>query len=346
MQMKAEEVSVDELLLDDENPRLPENLKPKTQTALLKWMANEYNTVEVARSIAQHGYFDSEPMIAIKTGDKYKIVEGNRRLTAVKLLLDAELRESLELEEADEWDEIAEAADLEDRFPVQVAKNRRAVAPIIGYRHIAGIEPWEPWAKARFIAKQIEQERQSFEQVARIVGESESEVRAHYRNYRVASDAEKKLKVSAERVKKSFGFFTRAMNSVGLREHMGAPAPNAVKRNARVLRKQKKKEVTEVFSWLFGDKDNEPVISESRQISDLGQVVASPEALEVLRENRNLEEALMASGGVRTRLLKRLSAALTGLEKAELDIENYRDDNEVREALDACSEALARLKTS
>ena len=344
MEINPQAVSVDDLLLDDQNPRLPENLKSKAQKALLQWIANEYNTVEVATSIAEHGYFDSEPMIAIRTGKKFTVVEGNRRLTALNLLLNDDLRESLDLEEADEWEELATDTEIEDRFTIHVAKNRKAVAPIIGYRHIAGIEPWEPWAKARFIARQVEQENQSFAEVARIVGEQESEVRAHYRNYRVARDAERKLKVSADRVKKNFGFFTRAMNSVGLREHMGAPAPNEVKPRTIVLKIKKKKEVAEVFSWLFGHDNIDPVISESRQISDLGEVVASPEALKVLRESRNLEDALMASGGVRARLLKHLASARRSLERAQLDIANFKDDAEVTQELEQCSEALARLR--
>src|SRR5687768_513315 len=188
MEIQRVSVSIKQLLLDDENPRLPETLRSKNQKALLQWMANEYNTVEVARSITQHGYFESEPMIAIKEGTKYRIVEGNRRLTALKLLLDDGIRESLELEDEDEWEILSEEFDLDDSFTIHVAKNRKAVAPIIGYRHIAGIEPWEPWAKARFIARQVEQENQSFEQVGRIVGEEESEVRAHYRNYRITVD--------------------------------------------------------------------------------------------------------------------------------------------------------------
>lgn len=80
MKMNADEVSIKRLLLDDENPRLPEDLKSKSQKHLLRWMANEYNTLEVAQSIAEYGYFDSEPMIAIAHGNNLKIVEGNRRL--------------------------------------------------------------------------------------------------------------------------------------------------------------------------------------------------------------------------------------------------------------------------
>jgi len=88
--------------------------------------------------------------------------------------------------------------------------SRRTVAkwqPIIGFRHIAGIEPWEPWAKARFIARQIEEENLTFEETARIVGERETEVRSQYRNYRIATDAEEKLKIPADQVKAKFGFF-------------------------------------------------------------------------------------------------------------------------------------------
>jgi hypothetical protein len=342
--MKLIEAPVESLLLDDENPRLPEALGDKSQLALLTWMANQYNTVEVARSLSEHGYFDSEPVIAIRAGKKLKVVEGNRRLTAVKLLLDADLRQSITLDDAEEWQELADAAELENRLPVHVAKNRKEVAPVIGYRHIAGIEPWDPWAKARFIAREIEKEQQSFAQVAVIVGERESEVRAHYRNYRVAFDAENLLRVPTSRVKAQFGFFTRAMNSVGLREHIGAPAPSEIKPRKRVLRKSKKKEVAEVFSWLFGDETTEPVIKESRQISSLGEVVASTQALKVLRNTRNLEEAMMASGGVRARLLNRLRSAAQALGQAELDIHNFRTDAEVARALDDCNEALKRLQ--
>jgi len=66
MKMKVMDLSLGALLLDEENPRLPETLEDRGQEGLTRYIANEYNTVEVARSIAEHGYFDSEPLIAIK----------------------------------------------------------------------------------------------------------------------------------------------------------------------------------------------------------------------------------------------------------------------------------------
>ena len=346
MKMKATVLAIKDLLLDDENPRLPEEMKIRTPEALATHIANEYNTLDVARSIAEHGYFDSEPLIAIKakTGTKYVVVEGNRRLTVLKILTDPAFRAKLKLDDGEEWDAIATDIDLDANVPVHIAHNRRQVAPIIGYRHIAGIEPWDPWAKARFIAKQIEDEDLSFGETARIVGEGESDVRSNYRNYRIVVDAKDKFTIKSDEARKKFGFFTRAMNSVGLRRHIAAPAPTDVAKGKSVLKANKKRETAELFSWLFGDAADTAVISDSRQISDLGNVVSSPEALAVLRDTRNLDDALLASGGTRSRLLRRLATCIGALEKAELDIGTFRDDPEVRQELDRCAEALARLR--
>jgi len=341
MAMESTDATIAELQLDEENPRLPEELQPRDPDSLLRHIANEYNTVEVARSIAEHGFFDSEPLIAIRKGRRLVVVEGNRRLTALKLLTDPDLRSRIELDEATQWDDLAEEVELEDTVPVFIAKNRKAVAPIIGYRHIAGIEPWDPWAKARFVAKQIEDEGLSFEETARIVGEKEADIRATYRNYRVAVDAEKKLHISAKEVKKKFGLFERAMNSTGIRDHMGAPAPSAVSKSKAVLKPSKKREVGEVFSWLFGP---DAVITDSRKITELGQVVASPEALKVLRDTNSLDDALVSSGGMKGRVLKRLTAAINALEKAEVDLAAVLEDDEVQAALDRCAEIVERMR--
>jgi len=346
LKMKAIQADIVDLWLDVKNPRLPEDLAPRTQEQLAEHIANEYNTIDVARSMVEHGYFDSEPLVAIKSGGKLVVVEGNRRLTALKVLTDSKLRKSIALEDAEEWERLASGGTLDSEVPVHVAKDRRSVAPVIGFRHISGIEPWDPWAKARFIAAQIEDEGLSFEETARIVGERPSDIRTQYRNYRIAFDAEKKLKVSARDAKNKFGFFTRAMNSPGLRDHIGAPSPADVNPKKPVLKPSKKKEVAELFSWLFGTGSEEAVLTDSRQISDLGQVVASAEGLDALRATRRLDDAMLASGGVRDRLLRRLETATTALETAELDIESYRDDPAVDAALDQCAEALKRLRSN
>jgi hypothetical protein len=341
--MKSYLKKVSSLLLDDQNPRLPDELTDRTEPSLLKWMANQYNTIQVASSISDHGYFDSEPLIAIQKDGALTVVEGNRRLTALKLLLSDHLRKSIDLDERDKWEKLSHSKSIPTRVPVFVAKSRNEVAPLLGFRHISGIEPWEAWAKARFVAHQIEVKRHTFPKVAMMVGEKDSEIRSMYRNYRVAIDAEGTFGVSAEGVKNQFGYFSRAMNSPELRKHMGVQAAADVRVGKRVLAKSKRKQVAEVFSWLFGDKEHTRAI-ESRQVTELGKVVASPDALAVFRETRNIEEAMLASGGTKERLLRNLHLAGQRLLRAEQDIAKFRKNAEVRGAIDSCEAVLNRLR--
>lgn len=108
-----------------------------------------------------------------------------------------------------------------------------------------------------------------------------------------------------------------------------------------MLKPSKKREVEEVFSWLFGP---DAVITDSRKITELGQVVASPDALKVLRDTSSLEEALLSSGGLKSRVLKRLIAAVNALEKAENDLASVAEDAEVQAALDRCAEVVDRMR--
>lgn len=336
LKYKTENVPIDSLLLDNLNPRIPEDKHSLSPDALLKYVADTYNSIAVARSIAKHGYFPSEPLIAIKDKSKYIVVEGNRRLAALKLLKDKEARKSLA--EATEWESIT-TDDTIDEVPVIVVKDRRSVAPIIGYRHIAGIQQWDAYAKARYMASQVEDEGLTFEETAAEVGEKPNDVRSHYRNYRIAEQA-KKAGIETSDLVDNFGVFTRAMQSADLRNFIGAPAGNQVKKNANPVPKTKLNELGELVSFMFGA---EPVIQESRDIGRLGKVVASSDGLKALRKTKNLKTAEIAAGGHRERLLSRLNSALNALRDAHEDIAEYRTDKEVKELLAECQQALKDL---
>lgn len=334
-------LSLDVLRLDAKNPRLPAEVQGSSEDFLLEYIAEAYNAMEVARSIARHGYFASEPLIVIPDNDEYIVVEGNRRLVALRILADPSLAESLD--DADEWRGLAEGLDLPERIPVVVVPDRKSVAPIIGYRHISGIEPWEPYAKARFIAGLVA-EGTSFEEVGNIVGERATDIAAQYRNYAIVEQSREKFGLDTGRVVRRFGVFTRSMNSLPLRVYVGAPAPSSVETAKAPVPADKSGELRELFSWLFGDDDHQAVISESRDITELGTVVASDEGLSILKETRDLEAAFIAAGGLRDRLVKRLTNARTNLVAAREDLPSYADDEEVQTLIEGCAEALAQLK--
>lgn len=85
---------VDDLLLDSRNPRLTDFglNEGASQAEILNVLWTKMAVDEVALSIAENGYFQHEPLYAAREGGKLHVVEGNRRLAAVKLLRDAKLR--------------------------------------------------------------------------------------------------------------------------------------------------------------------------------------------------------------------------------------------------------------
>lgn len=332
------------LSLDRRNPRLPERLRQAGSRELLEHIAKEYSLLRIARSIARNGFFTSEPLIAVREGRNLVVVEGNRRLATLTLLATPSIADELGLDHAADWRELSESERIPDTVPTIIVRHRREVAAVLGYRHIAGIEPWDPWAKARFIAGLIDEDGLSFAEASGEVGDDESEVRAHYRNQAIVNAAERTAPTSAERARGEFGVFTRSMNSPHLRRHIGAPDNADVQKGSRAAGRGHREEREELLNWLFGSDDAPPLIRESRDITRLGKVVSSPDGLTALRDGKTLDEAEEVSGRPKDRLVRRLATAHTALTRAAVDIGRHRRDADVRRLIDDVQVALDALK--
>jgi len=135
-------VGLGQLFLDPENPRLEAVTAGQTQEELAKAMWKEMAVSEVALSIAENGFFEEEPLFVIPApkgfaaGERlgpdhdpkkpsYVVVEGNRRLTAVKLLVDSGLRRRIRATDLPTIPE-ARRRDLQ-MLPVSVYPNKEAL---------------------------------------------------------------------------------------------------------------------------------------------------------------------------------------------------------------------------
>src|SRR5436309_8132064 len=125
--------ALDELLLDNKNPRLPDGFQNATQPQLLNLLAEDYSLPDIGSSIAENGYFSEEPLVTIKhpTLEKWIVVEGNRRLAALMLIADPK-KAPKELQ--DTWKEIADAAKkIVKEVPTLVYNHRREITPYLGF---------------------------------------------------------------------------------------------------------------------------------------------------------------------------------------------------------------------
>src|SRR5262249_2106654 len=81
-------IHVEQLLFDVDNPRLRADVPTdSTQRDLFDILWRDFAVDEVAASIAANGYFPYEPLFVFPKDGHYVVIEGNRRLAALKGLL-------------------------------------------------------------------------------------------------------------------------------------------------------------------------------------------------------------------------------------------------------------------
>src|SRR5271168_1318696 len=84
---KTGKVPTEHLDFDPSNPRLVEDgLKKPTDSQMILALADLADLGELVESIAANGYIDIEPMIAQRVNGRWRVLEGNRRLAAIRIL--------------------------------------------------------------------------------------------------------------------------------------------------------------------------------------------------------------------------------------------------------------------
>lgn len=345
-------IAIRDLRLDPENPRLPAALQGASQEDLAVDLDLGFEAFTVAESIASHGFFASEPLIAIPSESElgaWIVVEGNRRLTALLGLADHEIRS--QFPGADQWDDLAEKAGLtvEVQIPVVVVDSRSTVVPIIGFRHIAGILGWTPFAQARYVAKLVDENGLSFAEVAKMIGIEKTRAGNLYREQAIAKQASS-LGIETGPVEEAFSLLTVAMSNTKLRDFVGAPIASKLAPGADPVPAAKTPELKELLGWVFGTSETDKVLTDSRDINKLGGAISSPVGLASLRAGDTLAEAIQKidDAGMDTlgRLKKRLTTARNSLQHAEIDIADHGDEPDVQGLLEEIQTSIDALRSS
>ncbi len=342
----ARRVPLRDLRLDPMNPRLPVDMQGQDQEELAVHLELGFDALTVAESIASHGFFGSEPLIVVADEGSWVVVEGNRRLTALLGLVDAETR--AHFANPAPWEKLAAQGEvsMDDLIPVVVLADRAAATPIIGFRHISGILQWQRYAQARYVARLVDEDALTFAEVADMIGIDRTKVGNLYRDQAIAKQA-RALGIETGPLEETFSLLDVAMSTPKLRDHIGAPLGSKTEPGVAPVPDGKTAELRELITWVYGDGVTEPVIGESREISKLGNVVASPVGLGALRAGRSLDAAIQeakdADANPRQRLLNRLRTGRNSLVAALDDLSDFSDDEDVAEAVDEARAAADAL---
>lgn len=295
---------IDNLLLDPGNPRLPNNLDRKDEKAILSWMLTNVSILELMASIASNGYFEGEPVLAVKgEGEylgKYIIVEGNRRLSASKILRNPQLVDSKQQSILD----IVTATDakIPEKLPIIVFDDRDKIMDYLGYRHITGVKAWGPLAKARYLdhlykskKRKFENDNDLYKELAKIIGSKGYYVKRLHTAFRAYLKVEENNFFSINGLDENTIEFSNFNDGLTKFQYIGKFVGVNFE-NTDPIERMNVKSLEEVCKWMF-ERSSESItrLGEVRNLPKLNAILNPeyPEALKAFRDGKPINEAVL-----------------------------------------------------
>lgn len=328
-------IPIEQLIVDNENPRLAEEYLGGEQEEILTVLYEQFDLEELAFSLVSNGYFDEEPIVVVPTNlpddfnpsnfkninelqialedltNKgeiiFKVLEGNRRTATIKLLLDASLRKKLEVDE--DFPKTTDKSILDDikQIPSIVYLNQDDVSPYLGIRHIAGNLRWEAFAKAVYLHKQIGLEAtkskstidESISTIRKRTADRTGSIKKQYAAYKILKELENDHEFNVKQIKSRFSLIAEITNKPDIRDYLGLEHYNKLNFDENIINTENHEKFIQVFTWVFGDGKNiEPLFKDSRLIGRrLAPILGDDNSTEHLIKYGNIEEAFERSGG-------------------------------------------------
>jgi len=296
-----QQIPTKDLVLDAHNPRLAEyGISPDASPFdLLKTLWDEMAVAEVAMSIAYSGYFQHEPLFVETDGSgKFVVIEGNRRLAAVRLLLEPDSRKKLRATDLPEID--SEAKRKLQTLPC-VVTTRKEIWRYLGFKHVNGPATWGSYAKAQYVAHVHNDYGVPLEDIAAQIGDYNSTVQRMYRGLMIVEQAEKARVFRRDDVGKSkfyFNYIYTAMDYPGIKGFLGLDGKGGSERNP--VPPSKVKHLGELMGWLYGRESTNQqslIRSQNPDLKIFDTVLQSEDGIRALRDGLPLSVANDISQG-------------------------------------------------
>lgn len=310
------------LALDLDNPRFGLK-KAEGEGEALGLLVERGKLGELWNSITSQGWVDLEPMVCIEKEaepGKFIVLEGNRRLAAIKILLDpSKLEKKYQSRVPAIVDELRDEL---DEIEIVVVDERHDADAFIGFKHVNGPASWGSLPKAKFATEMYAglldegvSEQEALTEVTNALGEtSDSSMLRMLVGYEVLEQAVKEEYVSTEDVEaKTFDFshLYTMMPNPATRAFLGwGPQPlsvGMVKKAPVTL--EHLENLRLLMGWLFGGEDIPRVIkAQGADRPKLQKVLAHEAATDTLITTGNFESAASKAGldvdSWRSRLIK------------------------------------------
>lgn len=322
---------VSDLSFDLQNPRLTEFglTEASTVATVIRILWDAMDVEELALSIAACGFFRHEPLIVAQERGKYVVIEGNRRLAAVKLLLDPALVAELKVRVP----AIDEKAKEDLRELPTLLSNREAAWQYLGFKHVNGPARWSSYAKAQYIAKVHRDFGVALQDIANQIGDTHRTVQRLYRGLMVVEAAERMEVFSREDIwgtrRFPFSHLYASLERPNIGAFLGLKAE--VEESSNPVPFARKEELRQLCLWLYGSKkdDKRPVVQrQNPHVRYIDHIVGNHEALAALRSGSDIESAHVLTVPSANVFAAALVAAKQKLEEAHGKLSSGYDGSE------------------
>ncbi len=278
-------ISIDNLFLDPNNPRfldfeeeigtVPDQRIPEPGVQRRAFeKISRFDIRQLKDSIAEVGFLPMDRMVVRAIGNgNHAIVEGNRRLAAIKSLLEdheagrelpQELLEQLQAIEVWVLDAEAELA----------ARDQLLLA---GLRHISGVKSWGPYQRAIALRALTEQMNNDVTAAGKALGIGRTTARRLLQALKALENLREDEEYGDFAKPSMFSYFEEVMKSPSLRDDfLGWDRDTWEFTRVENLRL--------FYSWIFPEEGQEPKIARGAEVRDLAKVVADPGALDEFRK--------------------------------------------------------------
>jgi len=317
------------LLFDLRNPRSPDDTF-RDEPAVLDYLVENADIDELVKSILSAGWMDYEPLIVQTPGNI--VLEGNRRLAALRLIADSALRTRLKYNLPD----IPSPQPAPPFVRVKDVKDREEARAFIGFKHINGPFKWDALAKAKFAADWLRDGKTDLPSVSRTLGDNHNTVRRLINGWAVLQQALVEGFNRDQTTRKAFPFshLYTALARPNVRTFLGLPPDNPTEVLGRnPVPTDHLPRLREFMSWLYGQR-GEPsvVLSQNPDLNRLVDVVGNAGAMAMLQGTRSLDRAYEVVEDKGQRFSQALMATIRQCEEALRLVANFDRDSSLMSA--------------
>lgn len=283
-------VLTDKVLFDPTNPRLggsPSTKQEKLQEIL---MEDPHLASLLIESFVANGFIEYEPLIVRKAGTNYVVIEGNRRLAAVKHI------------RANPHVYAASLIKKLEKVPVLIfheatdKTHRDEIRTYLGVRHLLGYREWPAESKAIFLDQHIKS-KNDFRKLKAEFAMGRNDIARYLIPFRVKKAATNLLDQFATIDDQHFWTLGEALQRAGVKEYIKLD----VDRDSLKVRNFDRAKFEYLLEFLYGStKEGKGGasraaglrrITETRQLTRLARVLANKRGSEKLEGGSTLEEA-------------------------------------------------------